>query len=246
MLSLLCYVNYGYAETRVEVVFKKPIDQVEKNIQKKLQSSDAITSVVNVINSNFRIPETLNIIFGGDDGPLYDPETNNIYMPYYFLEEVKKRFVKANYSETGVSINDATLDALMHTLFHEVAHAFIAMFDLPVLGKEEDAADSLASVFLTDYFEQGQEILLSAADLFSLESEDKDALDEQDFWGEHSLDEQRFYSALCHVYGSAPDEYHYLKKDAGFSERRADLCIEEYEALLRSWHTVLKPYTKLK
>ncbi|MCW9000601.1 MAG: DUF4344 domain-containing metallopeptidase, partial [Kangiellaceae bacterium] len=66
-----------------------------------------------------------------------------------------------------------------------------------------------------------QEIALSAADLFYLESEDRTELDEQDFWGEHSLDLQRYYSTLCHVYGSDPDKYKAILEQDYFSEYRA-------------------------
>jgi len=33
-------------------------------------------------------------------------------------------------------------------LFHELGHGLIHEFDLPVLGEEEDAADTIASIFL--------------------------------------------------------------------------------------------------
>ncbi len=131
----------------------------------------------------------------------------------------------------------------MHTLFHELAHALISIYELPVIGKEEDAADGLASVLLIEFFEDGQEIAISAADLFDLESDDKEIF-EDDFWNEHSLDAQRFYSTLCHVYGSEPEKYGYLVEQSAFSEERAELCIEEYEILSSSWFGLLKPYIK--
>ena len=78
-------------------------------------------------------------MFGGEDGPLFDSEQKTIYIPYFFLDEVKARFIQNNYSSTGVSEADVTMDALMHTMFHEFAHAIIFMYELPVLGREEDA-----------------------------------------------------------------------------------------------------------
>ena len=40
---------------------------------------------------------------------------------------------------------------------HEMGHALIDLYDLPVLGKEEDAADSVATVFLTRAVGNGAE-----------------------------------------------------------------------------------------
>ncbi|MCW9016846.1 MAG: DUF4344 domain-containing metallopeptidase, partial [Kangiellaceae bacterium] len=184
-------------------------------------SDDSVSAVINLINHSFNLPQKLKFTFGGDDGPLYDSTNNEIIIPYFFIEEVKQRFTKAKYSETGVNEKQATMDSLMHIMFHEFAHALIFMYEIPVLGKEEDAADGLASVLLIEFFDGGQEIALSAADLFYLESEDRTELDEQDFWGEHSLDLQRYYSTLCHVYGSDPDKYKAILEQDYFSEYRA-------------------------
>jgi len=186
----------------------------------------------------------VTVSFGYEDGPLYDPSKNQIHIPYDFITEVQQRFDKAKYQQSGVSIDEATQDALLHTLFHELAHALIYIYELPVLGKEEDAADSLATFLLIELFEGGQEIAISAADLFDLESTDRDVLEDADFWGEHSLDEQRFFATLCHVYGSAPDQYDSLIQVGYLSDEHTERCIEEYEQLTFSWTQLLEPYLK--
>ncbi|OQX37038.1 MAG: hypothetical protein B0D91_07775 [Oceanospirillales bacterium LUC14_002_19_P2] len=108
--------------------------------------------------------------------------------------------------------------------------------------KEEDAADGLATLLLIERFEHGQEIALTAADMFALESEDYETLDEPDFWDEHSLDAQRYYTTLCHIYGSDPDNYAYLMEEADIDQDRRELCIDEYDALSNSWNALLAPY----
>lgn len=233
-----------YAKGNAISSFTKPTSNIETRIKNDLENEGDIETVTDFINDYFILSEDLIFVIGGKDGPAYDPETNEILIPYNFITEIKNRFVKAKYKETGVTAKEATKDALMHTLFHEFAHAIIAMHELPVLGKEEDAADSLAAFLLIDYFENGQEIAISAADLFDLESDDIKTFEEADFWDEHSLDAQRYYSTLCHVYGSDPDTYAHMLEEDTFSEDRADLCIEEYENLSRSWLTILKPVMK--
>lgn len=240
----LFYMTSAIAENKLRTKFEKPVNKEETNIQKELKASDTTKAVVELINEIIKLSKPLTIVYGGSDGPLFDSRTNEIIIPYSFVQEIKRRFITVKYSESGVSVADATMDALMHTLFHEIGHALIYMHELPVLGKEEDAVDSLATVLLIEYFEDGQEIAISAADLFDLESDDITEFGEQDFWDEHSLDAQRFYNTLCHVYGSNPKQYKYLLKDGLFSEDRAVLCIEEYEHILSSWLKLLKPYLK--
>lgn len=243
MLTLCCLSLLAtgvHARNQATLVFDKPVNAVETNILKKLKQAGDAAEVVNLVNQKLRLPKPLRIVFGGEEGPLYDPEINEILVPYTFITEVNNRFIKAKYSETGVTPDEATNDALMHTLFHELGHALIEMYQLPIVGKEEDAADSLANVLLIEFYDNGQETVLSAADLFDLESEDSNNLEEADFWDEHSLDAQRYYSTLCHVYGSDPDNYASAIEDTDISDDRADLCIEEYEAASRNWFKLLK------
>lgn len=244
IIILLLLTTVAVAENTVQVRYKKAANKDEAEIRKTIQSSTAVHEVVSFVNETFRLKEPVALLFGGKEGPLCDRDSMEILIPYHFVTEVKERFEKDGYSETGVSIHDATMDGLMHTLFHEFAHAFIEMYNIPVAGKEEDAADGLADVLLIEFFEGGDEIAVSAADLFDLESEDVETFEEEDFQGEHSLDVQRFYTTLCHVYGSSPDKYKDLPKDAGFSKERAELCIEEYEKLSADWLTLLKPHLK--
>lgn len=230
------------ADTGAQVVFEKTSSQLEASIKNEIKKSHFVEDFADFINEQFKLNQPLYLVIGEQDGPLYDPESNKILIPYLFIEEIKSRFQNAKYAESGVSVNDATLDALMHTLFHELAHALIWTYELPVLGKEEDAADNLATVLLIEYFEDGAEIAISAADLFDLESADRAVLEDEDFWDEHSLDDQRFYSTMCLVYGSDPDTYSNLKTELGFTEQRAELCIVEYESVSRSWFDVLEPH----
>ncbi len=239
--SLMLVVAFAcsLATASVSVIYKSS-DGAEA--VSMIKNSGVVEEVVELLNSEFNFANQLTIVFGEEDGPLYDPNINEIHIPYFFITEVEERFLFSGYEETGISIEDATMDALMHTLFHEAAHSFIYMFDLPVIGKEEDAADSLATVLLVEFYEDGAEIAITAADLFQLESEDTEAFSDESFWDEHSLDIQRFYATLCQVYGSNPDEYGYLKESVGFSDERAELCEEEYYNLVRSWMMLLEPY----
>lgn len=247
---LICFgvvmlTSTAQAENRATVAYLNADNSVERAVESRIQAEGNVADLVSFINEQFTLPESLTFQFGAEDGPLYDPQINTIMVPYAFVEEIDARFKGADYAEqTGVTIADATADALLHTLFHEFAHAAIAMYQLPVLGKEEDAADALASVLLIEYYDQGQEIARSAADLFILESEDREVLDEEDFWDEHSLDEQRYFSTLCHIYGSNPQGYTDIIEDELLSEDRAERCIDEYAQIVDGWGQLLEPYMK--
>lgn len=242
LIILMALSTSVLAKGAVTVSYVNPGTKLERLVMKEIEASMVPQVVASLLNDNFVLKGPLSIVFGGEDGPLFDPEIKAILIPYGFVIEVKTRFEKSGYAETGVHPDEATMDVLMHTLFHEMGHALIAMYDIPVLGKEEDAVDGLADVLLIEYVENGREIVISAADLFDLESDDRMELSEEDFSDDHSLDLQRFYTTLCHVYGSDPKEYKDLPGETGLSRDRAEFCVEEYNTLHDDWMTLLNPY----
>ena len=243
LILMLCIVSMN-VHSSVDVVFEPTTDPTLQTSRNQLIDIGLESLIESFVNNTFVPTSQIQVVFGMSDRAVYDPNENRIDIPYDFVVEVAERFRHADYANTGVSIEQATEDAIIHTILHELAHAFIANFELAITGKEEDAADELAGVLLIEYFEHGQEIALSAADLFDLESGDRNTLEEVDFWGEHSLDSQRFYNTICLIYGSEPERYGNLLDVLDISQDRGDLCIEDYDRAVRSWHTILAPYLK--
>lgn len=94
------------------------------------------------------------------------------------------------------------------TLMHEMGHLLISELQLPVLGREEDAADQLGfmGLFLLQQEQHRDDFyakLMDVADYWRLEWQHA----ERDgspvpVWDSHALDAQRFYNIACLAYGS--------------------------------------------
>lgn len=127
--------------------------------------------------------------------------------------------------------------------YHEIAHALIHQLDLPVLGKEEDAADQLAILLSDELWDEDEADLINsyASSLFWLAGET--ALEQSPWWDEHSTDQQRHFSIACLYFGGDPDKRAHVLEAVGLPEDRAELCIEERELLDRSWGEVLDKLT---
>lgn len=211
-----------------------------------VESSGVVEEAVDGLNEEFALPADIAVVFAAGDeegtGPYFDPEVNEVVMPYPYLTADRDLFKGVGY-ETEEEIDDAVVADLLFTLYHEFGHALIANLDLPITGREEDSVDALAAVILNDTYEDGQDIVLSAADWFAAAS---DARAEEygfsDFADEHSLDDQRYVTLLCLVYGSDPDGHEDLIDPALLPEERADGCEAEYEQASRSWTALLEPY----
>lgn len=217
------------AQTRQELAAYRLIRTIEPKLQ---QLYDALP-----------MQQKITVVYGTQDGPQFDPELMQIHIPYHFVTEVFNRFTKDEYQKTGVTPKAATLDAILHTLGHEYGHAYIYANEVIVLGREEDAVDTLATLLLIHSFEDGAEIALSAADLFALEDEEIDELIDDDFSDEHSLDAQRYFSTLCLIHGSDPLKYRQLLSAEQELMQRSDFCIEEYQRQTDNWNRLKQRYT---
>ncbi len=130
-----------------------------------------------------------------------------------------------------------TLANTEFTLFHELAHVLIWELNLPVFGREEDAADNIAlmGMMLLDQelpeAQQGQvvEKLQAVADGWELEWRlvEEDQL-ELAYWDLHSLEIQRYYNIACLVYGADTANREQIVTDTGLPLDRAEWCAEEY------------------
>lgn len=121
---------------------------------------------------------------------------------------------------------DFVLANSRHVLYHEIGHMYVDLFDLPVLGKEEDAVDMLATVMmLSDGRNDAASGLADAADgWYYSERTRGTSYSEADFSGQHSLDIQRSFTITCLVVGSDFDAHSRFATRFGLSIDRQKGC----------------------
>jgi hypothetical protein len=143
----------------------------------------------------------------------------------------------------------ATEFAINNSMFlvqHEIGHLLIGELGLPVLGKEEDAADSLATLLLlgASTVEMDQ-ALIDAADGWWLTDQDRgEEWESSDFYDEHSLDIQRAYQVVCLTVGARPDDFAEIAAEYDIDEERQERCGLDYQTAADSWSGLLEPHLK--
>ena len=126
------------------------------------------------------------------------------------------------------------------TLLHEMGHLLIHELQLPVLGREEDAADQLGFIGLFLLYRRQDDPafaarLLDVADYWRLEwQRPKPAQEQIREWDSHALDAQRFYSIACLAYGSDPANLEWIIQATGLPDERAFYCDQEYAQALHA------------
>lgn len=146
-----------------------------------------------------------------------------------------------------LSADDATRLAsfvvgnLYFVLVHEFGHAVISQLELPVLGREEDAADSFATLSMmfigTDL---SQSVVREAArGLWLIAQRDKAANQQAPAYDEHSLDLPRAYQILCLMVGSDRKRFNEVAEIAKIPEERQETCGFDFEQAADSWDKLL-------
>jgi len=178
----------------------------------------------------------------GEVNAYYDSNEHSVTVCYELMEHFYKVF--RSVGESDQKAYDKMFDAVRFAFLHEIGHALIDTYNIPITGNEEDAADRCSSfINLTELGEDGVNAVLAAADAFSIESKGN-APDKRNLADEHLLQEQRFYNSLCMIYGSNTEKYAYILNDSYLPKERAVRCPSEYERTVESWSDLLRRWRK--
>jgi hypothetical protein len=148
--------------------------------------------------------------------------------------------------EQRIARVEFVLGNILFILLHEMGHVHISEMKLPVLGREENEADTFAAITMlriaTGFSER---VLTDASQGWFLNSRrDEQTGAKPLYYDAHDLSPQRAYEAVCLMVGSDPVKFKHLADDAKMPDTRQQSCKRDYEKALRGWNMVLAPYLR--
>lgn len=138
---------------------------------------------------------------------------------------------------------DFIANEVIATFYHELGHGLIDALQIPVLGREEDAADTLSVILMHDIWveESAAAILTSDAMTYALRAGDANTPPDPSAYADvHSLDLQRYYAVVCLFYGANPEGRRQLAVDLKLPEEKLESCPYEFESARGAWDKVLE------
>ena len=213
-------------------------------IDKQVKEEKLLEKAASQLNAALSLPDdiTLRTKDCKEINAYYDPNDGSITVCYELMEH----FYGAYRSE-GMSEKESfsqMFHAVRFVFLHEIAHALIDKYNLPIIGNEEDAADRCSAyINLEELGQDGVKAILAAADAFAIESK-RTAGSKKNMSDEHLLGEQRYYNALCMVYGSNASTWEKLVTDGHLPKERAVRCPNEYQKTVGAWSELLGPWRK--
>jgi hypothetical protein len=230
------------AAGEVEAEWQRPVGQENKVGYELLKASET-RYLAKSLATAFELPHALKIkgVNGFGGGPFYNPEDNSITLPYRFATVVfgviSQTSPEASAEEWGAAAGAVN----SFILAHEFGHALIHNFNLPVLGREEDAADGIATVLLLKA-EEGPTYAADAAEFWLNFSGRQNPPKLAEYADNHSFDRQRAFNILCWIGGSNEGVLHALAENEIVPESRLASCPAEWNLLRQSVEQVLKPH----
>jgi hypothetical protein len=187
------------------------------------------------------VPLRLRLDECGESNAWYDEGEHVATFCYEWLEELA-RDPATGVDEAEIARDESVLGPVVFMYLHEVGHAVIDLLKLPVLGREEDAADQLATVILLRIDPRGPHGPLGAAARLFARSAEIGSVEKSELADSHSLDGQRYYNLLCLAYGSDPDAYAEFAGEEQLPPDRAEECEREYHAVAHAVHKLLSSH----
>ena len=227
----------------IEIAYVPPKNPQHRSIYERLNEHRVLERLQQLLGP-FRLPRTLTVRVEGCDG-----ETDAWYADdavtvcYEYLDYVWQNAFKRTKFE-GVAQIDVMLGPLFDVFLHEFGHAAFDLLDVPVFGREEDAADQVSAYIMLHFGKaDARRLILGTAYAYKLEAEDpSEPTTMTRFANEHGTPAQRFYNLLCIAYGADAELFADLVKKGYLLKDRAEGCEGEYAQVQKAFQRLIAPH----
>jgi len=235
----------------IQISYEAPKDPALQDTHDMVRKDNALEMLRRVFVS-FQLPEDLYIKAVSCDGipNAYFSRENDkptIRICYEYLKSLREMLPRAA-TPRGATRREALMGQFLFAAAHEFGHAVINIYNLPLLGRQEDAADQFATYFLLQFGgERAHRLILGAAYAYhQLLTDGKDkpkvTLPVAAFSSDHGTAEQRFYNLTCIAYGYDPKIFADIVERGDLPETRAKSCKYEYSNLAYAIKTLIDPH----
>ncbi len=236
----------GSGRGHLRFSYAKVTNPDHEDLKKVFHDERYFEEVVEDLDKTLVLPRNVEVRLQECDGEVnafYDPEDHAVHLCYELLDHFLQIFGQdAQTDEESEEAASKAIAALTFTFYHELGHALIDVYDLPITGREEDAVDQLATVMLLETWDGEDSELAMTASAEWFDSSAAEREEDPDMADEHALDEQRYFNLVCWTYGSDPEYFQDQLEDWQLPEERAERCQEEYQKMSRSWDALLGPH----
>jgi Putative metallopeptidase len=232
-----------WGNSQVDVAYTEPQDPQFRPIRERLMRRQVLEQL-RLFLSPLRLPRKLLVQIdqcNAEQRP-YQPG-GPVTLCYEYIAKVAQ-LVPRNQQLGGPSPEAMIVGAFVQQVLHEVAIATFDILEIPIWGREHDAADKLAGFIMVQFGRDvAVKVMLGAARFFEVSERQ---WNQADFASEQSPEAQRFYNYLCIAIGADPATFKYLVEQNTMPLRRAQRCQTEFLALREAFVQQILPHVDMQ
>jgi hypothetical protein len=229
---------------QIAIAYEEPKNPTHERLRDLLIQARVLEQVQEIL-SPFRLPKRLPISIEGCDGELdarYLYSEARIKVCYEYLDDIWKA-VPAETTAEGMAPIDAIVGPLADVFFHEFGHALIDLHKIPVLGREENAADTMSAMLMLLLAKgEARRLILGAAYWYTDDLETAITLKPSEFSAVQSTPHQRFFNLICIAYGAHQEMFADLVEKGYLPQERAEDCKSEFQQAAHAFNLLIRPH----
>lgn len=234
---------------RIVIEYVAPTNPTHQLLYDILMEHQALERVKELIVP-VRWPRPLRLVLkgcGGDSNAWYENAVVTVCFEY--LDDMWRR-ANSSGRPSNISSEDAFIGPLVDTFLHEASHALFDLLKIPLLGREEDAADYIAAYHVLQFpKEKKRRLILGNAYAWASELKVRTPRDlarprlslghHVAFADVHGTSAQRLFNLLCIAYGSDKESFADIVAKGFLPQDRAEFCEDEYRQIEFAYRTLI-------
>jgi hypothetical protein len=232
------------ASPRVEIEYRAPTSAQFQNVYESLKERKILEELQRFL-APLNLPHSLRLVTleCGNVNAFYSPPNRSLNICYELVAYMIDSAPKAVSEDGFVTREAAIVGNLVGVVLHEGGHMLFDMLDVPVFGREEDAADETASFIALQFnADVARTIVKGFAYFWAIEKDPSTPAPISVWSDEHGSASQRMFNALCLAYGGDPKTFQEFVDRGWLPKKRADHCGQEYTQLKIAFVNTVLPF----
>jgi hypothetical protein len=235
----LAQAQAPFENPKVKIVYNKPQNQALLPIYTQLQKYQVLEELKQFLTP-LRLPVVLTLQ-ADECGSKTRPYKHGgpVTICYELIAEFEGIIAQhtAGNPDLQRTLNSG---AIVEALLHEIAYAIFDIYEVPIWGRVDDAADRVSAFIMLQF---GEDIALGmiegTANLFLWSNKTWSG---KDFASPSSPEAQRFYNYVCIAYGFDQKIFRVVVANGTLPAERAARCVGEYEQVKKAFNLRIMPF----
>jgi hypothetical protein len=232
------------ANPRVEIEYRPPTSAQFQSVYESLKERKILEELQHFL-APLNLPHPLRLVTleCGYVNAFYSPPNRSVNICYELVAYIIDGAPKTVSEDGFVTREAAIVGNLVGIVLHEGGHMLFDMLDVPVFGREEDAADETASFIALQFnTDIARTIVKGFAYNWAMEKDPTASAPISVWSDEHGSASQRMFNTLCLAYGGDPKTFQEFVDRGWLPKKRAVHCSQEYTQLKIAFVNTVLPF----